>query len=269
METTRREMIATASTIAAGAAGTAFAANAAESGTKSAFYELRYYRMRTDHTEQGRRTAAFLTSGYLPAAKKAGAGLIGLFGSVIAPESPFILCLTSYPSLDMMETVREKLAASEEYQKALADYNSGEPGFVRMESWLLRAFDFFPGIELTPAAADGKRPPRIYELRTYQALQESYAQRKIKMFGSGEVEIFRSVGLQPVWFGQALVGANLPHLTYMVAFENMAARDVAWNGFRAHPKWLELQRNPEFSMPGLSSNISNSILSAMNGSEIR
>jgi hypothetical protein len=257
---TRRDLIA--SSLAAGA----LSANA-DTTAKSAYYEMRYFRMRTDKTEQPKRTNAFLSSVYLPAAKKAGAGPVGLFGSVIGPDTPFTMCLTSYPSLAAMEAARDKLAASEEYQKGLAEYNAGDPAFDKMESWILRAFDFFPAIELLPP--DPKRPPRVFELRTYESQNESLLARKIRMFGAGEVGIFRKVGAQPVLFAEAIAGSKLPHLSYMLGYENLAAREKVWAAFGADPDWVKLRTTPEFSLPGMVVNISNSMLSVVNGSDIR
>jgi len=257
---TRRDLIA--SSLAAGA----LSANA-DTTAKSAYYEMRYFRMRTDKTEQPKRTNAFLSSVYLPAAKKAGAGPVGLFGSVIGPDTPFTMCLTSYPSLASMEAARDKLAASEEYQKGLAEYNAGDPAFDKMESWILRAFDFFPAIELLPP--DPKRPPRVFELRTYESQNESLLARKIRMFGAGEVGIFRKVGAQPLLFAEAIAGSKLPHLSYMLGYENLAAREKVWAAFGADPDWVKLRTTPEFSLPGMVVNISNSMLSVVNGSDIR
>jgi hypothetical protein len=254
-----------AATLAAGASPTI---GAAAETTKSSYYELRYFQLRTDSTEQNKRTSAFLSSAYMPAAKRAGAGPIGLFSSQIAPSSPFMICLSSYPSLAAMESAREKLAASDDYQKALAEYDlAPERAYERVESWLLRAFDFFPAVETPPP--DPKRPPRLFEMRTYESANETLLRRKIHMFGSGEVGIFRRNGLQPVWFGEAIAGSKLPHLTYMLAFEDLAAREKGWAGFRSDAEWRKLQTVPEFSVPPLVSNISNAILSSVNGSDIR
>ena len=251
-----------AATFAVGAAS-----SSAQTAPKSAYYELRYFRMRTEHSEQSRRTTEFLTKSYMPAAKRAGAGPIGLFGASIAPNAPFILRIASYPSLAAMEAAREKLAGDADYQKALADYNANpDPGFMRMESWLLRAFDSFPAIETGPANA----ARRIFELRTYESLNESTLQQKIKMFGAGgEIGIFRSCGMQPVLFGEAVVGANMPHLSYMLAFENLAAREKLWAVFSASPDWQKLRTNPEYSSPALVTNIGNAILTPVQGSDIR
>lgn len=271
---TRRDLIA--ASLAAGALSS-HAETPADNMTKSAYFELKYFKMHSDKTEQGRRTNPFLANVYAPAARKAGATHVGLFGSLIAPDTPFTICLTSYPSLAAMESTRDKLLASEEYQKGLADYNSGEAGFERMESWILRAFDFFPAIEAKPMggpgaaapAADAKPVPRVFELRTYESLNESLLARKIRMFGAGEVGIFRKAGAHPIFFGEAIAGAKLPHLTYMLGYENFAAREKVWANFGADPDWGKLRTSAEFSLPGMVINISNSLLTSMNGSDIR
>lgn len=265
MPMTRRNMLAT--TLAAGASSSVV--TAAEN-TKSSYYELRHIQLRTDPNEQSqaRRTGTFLSGAYMPAAKRAGAGTIGLFSAQIAPNTPFMICLTSYPSLAAMEGAREKLAADSDYQKALLDYDSPTaPAYDRVESWLLRAFDFFPAPEILPS--EPKRPNRLFEMRTYESANETLLRRKIKMFGSGEVGIFRRNGLQPVWFGEAIAGSKLPHLTYMLGFDDLAGRDKGWGGFRVDPEWQKLQKVPEFAVPPLVSNISNAILSPVNGSDIR
>jgi hypothetical protein len=259
-----------AATLAAGASSSV---SAAAETSKSSYYELRHFQLRTDNNEQGqsRRTGAFLSGAYVPAAKRAGAGPIGLFSAQIAPSAPFMICLTSYPSLTAMEAAREKFAADADYQKALADYDSpAAPAYERVETTLLRAFDFFPAIEIKPAAPGEPKPAaRLFEMRTYESANETLMRRKIKMFGSGEVGIFRRVGLQPVWFGEAIAGTKLPHITYMVAFEDLAARQKNWVGFGTDPEWRKLSTTPEFANPPLVSNISNAILSPMNGSDIR
>jgi hypothetical protein len=83
------------------------------------------------------------------------------------------------------------------------------------------------------------------------------------------VGIFRRCGLQPVFFGETIFGANMPSLTYMVGYENMAGRDKAWSAFGADPEWQKLRARPELSDPEIVSNISNAILRPLAASEIR
>ena len=93
--------------------------------------------------------------------------------------------------------------------------------------------------------------------------------RKVKMFNEGEIAIFRRAGLQPVFFGEAIVGSNLPRITYMVAYDGMAGHDKAWAAFGADPEWRKLSSAPGNSDAEIVANISNTILRPAAGSEIR
>jgi hypothetical protein len=81
-----------------------------------AIIELRYYRLRSG--PQVQRTTDYLQHGLVPAAERAGIRPLGCFNALIAPDTPFLLTVTSYPSLAAIETAREKLAADTEFQAA-------------------------------------------------------------------------------------------------------------------------------------------------------
>ena len=66
------------------------------------------------------------------------------------------------------------------------------------------------------------------------------------MFNAGEVPIFRRAGLTPVFFGETVVGANMPSLIYMVTFSDMSARDAAWSAFSKDPEWKTLSADPQY-----------------------
>jgi len=239
----------------------------AQSGPPArAFYELRYYLMRNGH--QVERTTAFLQKGWLPAAGRAGVAPVGFFSAVVAPESPFILALASYPSLGALETARARMAADKEYQTAADDFDSmTELSYIRMESSILRAFPSMPAIEAPPQTTG--RAARIFELRTYESPNEKANDRKVKMFGDGEIAVFRKSGMLPVFFGQTIFGRNLPNLTYMLAYDDLAARDKTWRAFAADPDWQKLRSTPGLSDADIVNNISNSILRPLAFSPIR
>ena len=240
----------------------------AEEPPKRAFFELRCYYMRNSKSDQVQRTTRFVSDAYLPAARRAGIGPIGIFSSVIAPESPFLIVVSGHQSLAAMQVSMDKMAADAIYQKALTDFDSNsELPYIRVESTLLRCFESVPAIETGPSPQG--RSPRTFELRTYESDTETTLQRKIGMFAEGEVAIFRKNGLQPVFFGEALVGSKLPHLTYMVAYENMAGREKAWASFGADPDWQKLKVKPGYSDADIVANISNMILKPVAGSEIQ
>ncbi|MBI1785937.1 MAG: NIPSNAP family protein [Acidobacteria bacterium] len=238
----------------------------AAAATKSQIFELRYLRLRNG--SQIQRTNEFFSRHYLPATQRLGIGPCGFFNPFIAEQGPFLLVLQSYASLAALETALDKLASDREFQKGFDEYNSmSEPSYVRMESSLLRGFESLPGIEAPPT--DSKRPSRIFELRTYEANNTKASKRKIKMFDDAEIQIFRRCGMLPVFFGETLVGRNLPNLTYMLAYDDWAAREKGWRAFGADPEWQKLRVQPGLTDPEIVSNISNALLRPAAYSPIR
>jgi hypothetical protein len=244
------------------AAGLAAAAQTAP--PKNAFFHLLYFYLRTG--PQVERTTQYLKQVFLPAAGRVGLGPIGFFMPIIGERSPFILSLASYPSLASMETIHNRFGEDKEFGKGWEDYNTiNDPAYVRMENTLLRAFDSMPALE-TP---EPRQTARIFELRTYESVNEKASRRKIKMFDDGEIGIFRRLGMTPVFFGQTLVGRNLPNLSYLLAFDNLAARERLWGSFGADPEWQKLRAQPGLSDAEIVSSISNTILRPLPFSPIR
>lgn len=232
-----------------------------------AIIELRYYKMRSG--AQVERTSGYLQHGFLPAATRAGAGPLGFFNALIAQDSPFLLSLASYASLAAYESAREKMAVDGEFQKAWDEYNSGaELNYIRMESSVLWAFPSMPNVAAPPARPPGQGA-RIFELRTYESPNEKTLERKIKMFGDGEIECFRRAGMIPVFFGQTIVGARMPNLSYMLAYDDLAARDKTWKAFSADPEWQKLRAMPGLSDAEIVNNISNALVRPTGFSGIR
>jgi len=163
---------------------------------------------------------------------------------------------------------REKLAADKQFQAASDAFHSApEPPYVRMESSLLWAFPSFPAV--VPPPARENRAARIFELRTYESPTEKTLARKIQMFGDGEIDAFKRVGMAPVFFGQTIVGPRMPNLTYMLGFDDLAAREKLWSAFSADPGWQKLRITPGLSDADIVSNISNAIVRPLPFSPIR
>jgi NIPSNAP len=259
----RRRNFVTAATAALSVAG---AESAAESPGRNQYFLLRWYFMRSG--PQVDRTTKFLSGAYLQAAKRAGAKTLGFFSPVIGERSPFILAMAVYPSMSVLESAEAGMAADKEFQGAADAYDIiGDPAYIRIETELLRGFDGIP--ELTAPPNDGKRAARVFEMRTYESPNEKAGRRKIKMFEDGEAGIFRRLGMAPVFFGKGMIGANLPSLTYMLSYEDLASREQLWKAFGADPEWQKLRAQPGLSDAEIVSNISNQILRPLNFSEIR
>jgi hypothetical protein len=135
-----------------------------------------------------------------------------------------------------------------------------------MESSLMRAFDGHPAITVPKPLEKGNH---IFELRTYEANNVKAVKRKIKMFNDGESAIFQRLGMQPVFFGETIVGRNLPNLTYMLTYDDFAARDRMWGAFGRDPEWQKLRAQPDLADALIVSNISNAILRPLAFSPIR
>ena len=247
------------------AAGAAPAGNQGSGGRESA-RAAEYYELRRYHLRRGPATGlvdTYLKTAALPAWQRAGAGPIGVFSVMIGAGNPTFHVLLVHKSLDAFASLSERLAADAEYQTAAAPYLNVEaatPAFVRIETSLMRAFDGMPKLELPFGGGEAARRPRIFELRTYESHSEKAARKKIEMFNTAEIALFRRAGMAPVFFGETLAGAGLPNLTYMLAYEDMAAHDKQWSAFAADPDWKKLSTTPGFTDPEIVSSISNMYL---------
>jgi hypothetical protein len=236
---------------------------------KGYIIELRHYSMRNNSDAQTQRTSEFIEKYALPAGKRAGEGVSGVFANLIGPGGPYLLLVNSYPSLAAMEEIQSKSSGDKEFTEALdAYYKRSGLGFERVNVSLLRAIDSMPKIE-PPPIEEGKAP-RVFELRTYESNNSATLRRKVQMFEQGgELGIFRRVGIRPVFFRTAITGDNLPRLTYMVCYDDLAGREKAWKAFLADPEWLKLRVQPGLADAEIVSNISNTILRPLPFSPVR
>lgn len=216
----------------------------AQSATRQ-YIELRRY-----HLLPGAKQRAFVTfvgDALIPAMNRAGVSKVGAFTVVYGDNAPTLLLVLAHQSLESVVSLRERMARDAEYARAGASVLEAplsDPAFVRVDSSLLRAFEAMPTVE--PFATAGTATPRICELRTYESHSNRAALNKLKMFNAGEIPIFRRAGLTPLFFGEALIGARMPSLTYMLGFSDMAARDRAWSAFSKDPEWKALSGDPQY-----------------------
>jgi len=92
-----------------------------------------------------------------------------------------------------------------------------------------------------PKQTAGKEP-RIFELRIYESHTEEKAALKVEMFNRGEMQAMREAGLGPVFFGEALIGDNVPNLTYMLSAADREAHKAHWKEFGSHPVWQRMRK---------------------------
>src|SRR4051812_14281550 len=193
----RREFLKTsltASTLAGlGTAGLS-AVGAEASSTKQEYYELRAYRLKAgakcDSLE------AYLEKAAIPAWNQLGSTPIGVFKEKKPKDAPTIYVLIPYPSLESIAQATARFSSLSGLDQAAQDYlNSpkSDPGFERIDSWLMLAFAGMPKIE-QPAYSREKKD-RMFEMRTYESYSEVKALKKVAMFNAGEIDTMREVGL--------------------------------------------------------------------------
>lgn len=267
----RREFLKTTTMAAAASAGTitVLSETGAPGQQESSreFYELRRYQLRRGPMQK--LLDDYLREAAIPALNRAGVKPVGVFNVMVGPDSPCTYVFIPYKNLNEFINVHLHLYEDKEYQQAGADFINApptSPAYIRFESSLMVAFEGMPKLEIPAAVAEKKS--RIYELRIYESHSMKAHLKKVEMFNKGEIALFRRTGLQPVFFGQTLVGGKLPNLTYMLVFDNMQTRDKNWGVFASDPEWKKMSAAPGYTDPEIVTNITNIFLRPASYSQI-
>jgi hypothetical protein len=226
------------------------------------YYELRCYRLKADTRLKADANPAlldaYLEGAMLPAIAKAGIKNTGVFTELdinkeAATSTPKagspVWVLIPHPSLESFVQVSATLNADPAVQAAGAGYleaPKATPAFERIDSWLLLAFAGMPKLEL-PAFARERVPTRVFEMRDYESHSELKALNKIAMFEDGEIALMKDLGMNPVFFGQALAGPDLPHLRYITSGPDLATHLAGWKKFGPDPRWQKLRNDPRYA----------------------
>jgi NIPSNAP len=216
---------------------------------KQEFYSIRIYQLKT--AQQEARVDSFLRHALLPALHRQGIAEVGVFKPLANDTAAVrrIYVFIPLKSLDQVATLPGSLVKDAQYLSDGASYLNAtydDPPYVRMESILLQAFPEMPR-HAAPWAAQGPRPDRIYELRSYEGPTERYFANKVQMFNQGgEVPLFDRLGFHAVFYASVLSGAHMPNLMYMTSFENMASHDAHWKAFGDDPTWKTLSSSPQY-----------------------
>jgi hypothetical protein len=210
------------------------------------FYELRAYRLRDGSPRA--LLDSYLENAALPALNARGVKPVGVFNELEPKEGAKVWVLIPYPSAEAFAATAATMAGEMEEAKIGIDYLKSPktaPAFERIDSWFLLAFAGLPKIEQPVYSREKK--PRVFELRTYESHSEIKALKKISMFNNGEIDVMREVGLGPIFYGQALIGRDLPHLTYMLSAEDRDTHKKHWSAFGPHPTWKKMNADPQYA----------------------
>ncbi len=205
------------------------------------YYELRRYEIETEEQKAG--FDKFASEAALPAWNRLAIAPVGVFYPD-AGLSP-IYVLLPHMSFASFATLTPMLSEDQEFLEKGGDFlnaPTSRPAYKSLEVQLMVAFEGMPVLE-RPIEA----PERVFQLRIYESPSVKTGQKKIEMFNTAEIAIFRKVGLHPVFFGETLAGTKMPNLTYMLVFTDMDESKANWKKFRDDPGWQKLRAIPEYA----------------------
>ncbi len=247
MSTSRRAFLKSTALASAATALGGMQPLEAERGIARDYVELRAYRLKpgAPHT----LLDGYLERALIPALNTRGIKAVGAFTEPDAPDGAAVWVLIPHSSLQSVHAVTASINTDAAVLAAGADYLRGptkaNPAFDRIDSWLHLSFTGLPRLQVPALARD--RQARVFELRIYESFSELTALKKIEMFNAGEITIMQDVGLSPVFYGQALAGRDLPHLSYMLCSPDRDTHKVNWQRFLDHPTWKRLVADPQYA----------------------
>jgi len=215
---------------------------------KQQYYEIKIYRI-ADKIQEG-KVDAYLKDAYLPALHRAGIPIAGVFKPVEADTAfgKLIYVLIPFKTVDQFMQLPEQLQKDKLYAadgKSFIDAAFNEPPYKRYESIFLKAFMNFP--QFVAPKFSNSPSERIYELRSYESATDAKAVKKIEMFNQGgEIDIFKKLEFNPVFWGEVLLGSHMPNLMYMTTFTDMKSHDEHWKAFGATDEWKKLSGMEEY-----------------------
>ena len=218
------------------------------SKAKQMYYEIKVYRIGASTQEAS--IDAYLKDAYIPALHRAGIPVVGVFKPVEADTAfgKLIYVLIPFKTIDQFMQLPGLLQKDKLYSdagKAFLDAPFNEPAYKRYESIFLKAFLNFP--QFVAPKFSTSPSERIYELRSYESATDAKAVKKIEMFNQGgEIDIFKKLEFNAVFWGEVLLGSHMPNLMYMTTFSDMKSHDDHWKAFGATDEWKKLSGMEEY-----------------------
>jgi hypothetical protein len=132
------------------------------------------------------------------------------------------------------------MASDAEARTGFDAWESGqEQPYEHASHTLLEATPYCPDIV---ADREPRKTPRVFELRVYHSPTWRQLAALHERFAGPEIRIFSRVGVHPILYSSGVFGQNLPNLTYLIPFSDLAAREKAWEAFSADPEWIKVRR---------------------------
>ena len=205
-------------------------------------YELRIYELKFGKPENVLHD--YIKNALMPALERQGIDNVGVFEEVGDALPKKIYLFIPYENMAVYQKTYEALKNDMVFENASKAYNETDEQNFPYVSYSTAFFIAFKGF---PKVVKPMDDTTVFELRTYESYNEDAFQRKVKMFNESELQIFKDVGLKPVFFGERIAGNYMPNLTYMLAFKDMKEHDDTWKKFGEHPEWQRISNLPEYA----------------------
>lgn len=204
------------------------------------YYQIKIYHFKTPAQES--TIDNFLKTAYLPSLHQKGFKNVGVFKPVESDTADRrIYVFIPFKNWKSIETFN---ASAQTNSPGYTDAAYNKPPYSRLETIILTAFITRPqplAIKLT-----GDRAKRVYELRSYESPTEALNYNKVRMFNSGETDLFDRLGFNPVFYGNVIAGSHMPNLMYLTTFNDKADREKHWDAFGKDAQWKDLSSRKEF-----------------------
>jgi hypothetical protein len=242
----------------------ATAGAAAGPDDKTRFYTLETFFMKNG--DQGGRLNDFVSKAFLPAARKVHTGPMIFLEGLVAPHMPQFATVMGFKSAAEAMSLWTRLHEQEGYSEAVARWeNEANAPYEHASLTLLEAADYSPEIRIGEPA----KAPRVFELRVYHSPTWRQLAALHERFSGPEIRIFHRCGIHPLLYASTVFGTNLPNLTYLIPFDDLAAREKAWNAFTGDPEWLKVRKESTEKHGQISSVIQVALYKATPYSPIR
>ncbi len=186
------------------------------------------------------RIHEYFSKAAIPALNKVHSGPKIFLESLVAQHMPQVAVILGFQSMEELWSVHSKLTADAELMKAVENWeNQPEQPYEYFSSALLEATEYSPELKNDTGP---RKASRIFEVRTYHSPTWRQLRALHERFAGSEIKIFHRSGVNPVLYTSTLVGPNMPNLTYVIPFENLAAREKAWDAFGADPEWVKVRK---------------------------
>jgi hypothetical protein len=211
------------------------------------YIQLRIYQF--SNKIQQERVEKYLQDALLPALHRLGMNRTGVMRTQATDTTGLkVYVLIPFKSMNQLLLLPGQLEKDKQYLAAGSDYLNttfDKPLYSRYETVIMKAFVNMP-VVVVPKLTTPKSE-RIYELRSYESPSEERHVSKVKMFNEGEIDIFKQIDANPVFWGDVISGSHMPNLMYLTTYANKTAREDHWKVFKANAEWKRLSGLPEYA----------------------